>query len=105
MLIAAFFFETFLIALLWIAMAVFNLWIWQKTKAMGNLLMLVGAGALGLVALLNSFGSGAGLGILVILGTAGIVVGYYLSVQKLIAPHLAELKKKIADATSEKSEG
>ena len=105
--ILAFQFELFLTFLVWAVMLVLNLWMWQKTKANGNLLMLVGAGCLGLASMLLSFGT-AGEFLhtwLPLIGAVLVVTGFYYTAKPIVDVHIQALKKKLADATSEKKDG
>jgi hypothetical protein len=106
--LAAFYFEPFLLFLVWGIMLVFNLWMWQKSKAKGNLLMLVGAGCLALSALLWAFGTVDSKFILFwlpLIGAALLVVGFYFTVKPMVDENIAALREKLKEATKEKEEG
>jgi len=88
-------FETLLTALIWGVWVVLNLWIWQKSKATGNLLMLIGAGVLALVDLLLFlliFFSG--MGTLMLIGLVLLTAGFFLSVKPMVAAQIAALQAK-----------
>jgi len=103
-------FEPFLIFLVWAVMLVMSLWMFQKTKSQGNLLMTIGAGCLGLSALLVAFESyGQGFGSfqlfwLPFIGAILLVVGFYMTAKAVIDVHIAALKKKLQEVTAEKAE-
>ena len=102
--VLAFMFEPFLVFLVWLVMLVMNLWMFQKTKAQGNLLMTIGAGALSLSALLIAFESWGKFQSfwLPFLGAILLVVGFYLTAKPVVDVHIEALKKKIQEATAEK---
>jgi hypothetical protein len=92
-------FDAFLLGVVWAAFAVLNFWIWSKSKAAGNLLMLLGAGwqALGgilgffevnLLGWQNIFWSG-------LIGAALITLGFYFSVKPMVEAQLAALQAKV----------
>lgn len=98
-------------ALIWAAFGVINLWIWQKNKAQGNLLMLCGAAAIVLGRLSMAFSGERSMPseFLVmwvpLLGAAAILVGFFTLSKPLIEAQMAALKTKmesLKDATSEK---
>ncbi len=78
---ATFIFESLLIGLIWAVWVVLNLWIWQKSKASGNLLMMVGAAVMALASIIGAFGEPFG--------------GFYLPVKPMVAAHLAALQAKV----------
>jgi hypothetical protein len=97
-------FEEFLVALMWGVWVVLNLWIWQKTKALGNMLMLCGSGILCLSALIRSFA--AGLNYFVdFLAIGALTVGFFLSVKPLVDAQLSALKAKLHSATHKEGGG
>ena len=89
--------ESFLTFLLWGVWVVLNLWIWQKAKATGNLLMLVASAVMALLSLLLSFGQGIGAGSfwLHFFALAALTAGFYLSVKPMVAAQLAALSSKV----------
>ena len=107
--VLAFQFELFLIFLIWGVMLVMNLWMFQKTKGKGNMLMMVGAGCLALSALILRFAKIADPGTekfllfwLPFIGAVLLVVGFYFTAKPVIDVHIEALKKKIQEATKEK---
>jgi len=107
--ILAFVFELFLMFLVWGVLFLMNLWMFQKTKGKGNMLMMVGAGCLALSSLISSFASVADPGTakflffwLPFIGAIVLVVGFYFTAKPVIDVHLDALKKKLKDATAEK---
>jgi hypothetical protein len=99
-----FWFDHFLSGLLWTGWVVLNLWIWQKTKALGNLLMLVGAAVLGFMQFLRAFTWAWGHW-LDFLALGALSLGFFLSIRPLVEAQLAALKAKIQSATTSKKEG
>jgi hypothetical protein len=91
--------EGLLVVLLWTVWVVLNLWIWQKTKAQGNLLMLIGSAATAFYCLLWMLGEFMSLWIL-ILALGALTVGFFLSVRPMVEAHLAKLKEKLHHATA-----
>src|SRR5688572_9744156 len=89
-----FFFELLLTGLIWGVWVVLNLWIWQKTKALANMLMLIGSGILALSNILHSFATGPGFW-LDFFGVVLLTVGFVLSVKTLVDAQLAMLKSKL----------
>ncbi len=92
---ATFIFESLLIGLIWAVWVVLNLWIWQKSKASGNLLMMVGAAVMALASIIGAFGEPFGgfwLHFIALLVLSG---GFYLSVKPMVAAHLAALQAKV----------
>lgn len=102
--LAVFHFEFFLLALVWGVWIVLNLWIWQKSKAQSNLLMLIGSALLSLAALLWSFGEVSEFIMywLPFVGAVLLTIGFYLSVKVLVEAHLHALQAKLKHATQEK---
>ena len=119
MTVVAFHFENFLQMLVWGALLLLNVWIWQKSKSQSSLLMMIGAGLLTAGQLIWAFtGSETIAGVTIekypgdfvvywmpLIGSALLLVGYYLSVEKLVAANIAALKDKIDSATSGKGDG
>jgi len=100
----AFQFDRFLIGLMWAVWVVLNLWIWKKTKASANMLMLCGSAALGLFYLIHAF-TWRGPGYwLVAVGTGVLSAGFFLSVKPLVEAQLNALKAKM-HAVTHKSGG
>ena len=118
--IVAFYFGELLLALVWGALLVLNLWIFQKTKARGNLLMIVGAALLALSGLLWAFtGSEVaelpGVTIrqypdpfvaiwLPLAGAVLLLIGFYFTVKPMVETHIEALKKKLQDVTADKKD-
>jgi hypothetical protein len=100
--LSVFIFEMFLICLLWVVWVVLNLWIWQKSKASGNAAMMVGAGLLALVSLLNAFAAALGTTSfwLTLIGLIVLTIGFYLSVKPMVAAHLAGLQARMKAVSS-----
>lgn len=92
-------FPFLVLGLMWAVWIVLNLWIWQKTKALGNLLMLIGSGALGLAWIIRSFDPGPGFW-LDILALGTLTVGFFFTVKPLVAAQIAALKSKLQSATA-----
>lgn len=110
--VLAFVFESFLVFLIWAVMLLMNLWMFQKTKARGNLLMLIGAGCLSVSALIISIAKIADPGTagfllywLPLIGAILVVLGFYMTAKPVVDDQIAALKKKLQDATGEKKTG
>ena len=91
--------------LAWGALFVLNMWVWQKSKAQGNLIMMVGSAVLMLAWLLMLTSEVPSTFIyawLPILGTLAFVAGFFLSVRPMVQVHIEALKKKLQEATAEK---
>jgi hypothetical protein len=102
--LSVFIFESLLMALVWGVWIVLNLWIWQKSKAQANMLMLIGAALLSFTALLGAFGASLGSMYywLPFIGSVLLTIGFYLSVKTLVEAHLAAMKAKLKSSTQEK---
>ncbi|MFV1958777.1 MAG: hypothetical protein ACC662_05120 [Planctomycetota bacterium] len=103
-LLLAFTLEFLLLFIVWAALLVFNLWMWQKTKGNGNLLMLVGAGAMALPALLFAFGTAPTEFLwfwLPFIGAILLTVGFYLTAKPIVDAEMKALKAKIQEKTAE----
>jgi hypothetical protein len=93
--------------LAWIALLVLNIWVWQKTKTHGPLLMIVGASLtalthfITLVAMPTTFL----FALLPIVGIGVFVYGYYLSVRPMVQARVDALAAKIRTVTSDGSSG
>ena len=104
-------FNWLLLTLVWVAFGVLNLWIWQKGKAQGNMLMMIGGFLLALIWVLLFFESnpGAFLGNWgPVIGSGLILAGFYMTSAKLIEAQLAGIKakmQKLKEATAEKDDG
>ena len=96
-------FEHLLVGLMWGVWVVLNLWIWQKTKALGNMLMLCGAGALALCHVLRSFTWGPTY-FIDFLGIGALTAGFFLSVKPIVDAQLKALQAKLHSATHSKSD-
>jgi hypothetical protein len=95
----------FLFGLTWGVWVLLNFWIWSKTKALGNLLMLIGSGALCLTFILLSFNSGPSGFWFTNLSFLTVSAGFFLSVRPLVEAHIAAIKAKIQAATAGKKDG
>lgn len=87
--------EHLFLGLIWAVWVVLNLWIWQKTKATGNLLMLIGSGVLAFIDILAAFtwrGPGSWLSILALITLSA---GFFLSVKPLVDAQLKALQDKL----------
>ena len=93
--IAVFIFELLLIGLVWAVWVVLNLWIWQKSKAGGNLLMMIGAAVLAFTSIILAFGEALGGFWLNFFALLALTAGFYLSVKPMVAAHLAALQAKM----------
>jgi hypothetical protein len=95
-------FEEFLILLIWVVWLVLNLWIWQKSKAQGNLLMMIGAALLAFVSLMGLFNVilGEGAFWLMFFGLVALTVGFFLSVKPMVAAQMAAIGGKLKNVTS-----
>lgn len=85
--------------LIWVVWVVLNVWIWQKTKAVANLLMLLGGAGAALVQLMVFFKEWLGGGIWVA-SLAAVTLGFFFSVRPLVEAHLATLRAKLNKVTS-----
>ena len=88
----------FLLFLIWAIWAVLNLWIWQKSKATGNLLMLGGSAVLAVLYLLASFGVNIAWDAhywLSLFSLIALTAGFYLSVKPMVAAQLAGIGTKL----------
>ena len=108
--LAAFRFGSLLVFVVWAVMLVMNLWMFQKTKAQGNLLMTIGAGGLGLGTLYATFASWDSVSEFMMFwvpffGAILLVLGFYLTAKPVVDVHVQALKKKIQEATAEKQGG
>ena len=106
--LAAFRFGSLLVFVIWGVMLVMNLWMFQKTKANGNLLMTIGAGCLGLSALFMTFASWESMSEFMMFwlpffGAILLVLGFYLTAKPVVDVQIEALKKKIQEATAEKT--
>jgi hypothetical protein len=94
-----------LFALVWVVWAILNFWIWKKTKALGNLLMLIGSAALALFMFINLFtwnGPGAWMDFFAL---CTVTAGFFLSVKPVVDAQLAALKSKMQNLTAKKEGG
>ncbi len=95
--------DTFLLIvslLVWAALGVFNLWIWQKEKGQANLLMMVGAFALAFFYLIFAFEITGLWKLAQWINAIGAVVfglGFYVLVKAKVLGNLAALKQKAAN--------
>ena len=89
-----------ILVLLWGAWVLLNLWMWQKSKANGNLLMMVGAALLALEFLFMILNVNIGGGLLwAVLGTVALTAGFYLSVKPMVEAQMAALQAKVKGMT------
>ena len=109
--VLAFVFESFLVFLVWAVMLVMNLWMFQKTKGRGNLLMLIGAGCLSLSAFIISIAKIADPGTasfilfwLPLIGAILLVLGFYMTAKPVVDAQIEALKKKIQESRAEKED-
>jgi hypothetical protein len=95
-------FEELLFLLLWLSWVVLNLWIWQKSKAQGNLLMMIGAALNAFVWLMFLFNANIGSGFfwLMFFGLLALTIGFFLSVKPMVAAQMAALGGKLKSVTS-----
>ena len=89
--------------LVWVVWVVLNLWIWQKTKAVGNLLMMLGAAGAGFVQLMAFFKEWMGNGIWLV-SLAALTAGFFLSVRPMVEAQLAKLREKLHSVTAGKKD-
>ncbi len=98
-------------ALIWAAFGLINLWIWQKNKSLGNMLMLCGAGGIVLGRLVFAFSDFPSQFMALwvpLFGGASILVGFFMLSKPMIEAQMATLKAKmegLKDATAEKTGG
>lgn len=86
--------------LLWAFVATLNFWIWRRSKSTGHVVMLVGAAWMALHYLLATFDV-ALLGathydLAVLLGSAVLTAGFYLSVRPLVAEEIGRWRRLVA---------
>lgn len=93
-------FDQFLTSLLWIVWVVLNFWIWGKTKALSNILMMAGAAGMALFFMIHSFTYKGPDMWLVLLSTGALTAGFFLSVKPLVEAHLAQIKAKLQHAAA-----
>lgn len=94
--------------LAWSAVGVFNLWIWQKSKALANLLMMLGAFGIalwGLAFIVESVTIFKLARWTTLIGTLAFAYGFFLSIQPQIQAQLDSIKAKAKDATSGDGDG
>lgn len=97
--------------LCWGAVGVFNLWIWQKTKALSHLLMMIGSFAMAAYPLLMRFGNYSIFELAGLISLAGLVCfsyGFFLLVRPQVQDQLNALKERatsLASADGEKDAG
>ena len=102
---STFTFDGLVEALVWAVWGVLNFWIWSKTKALGNLLMLIGSGVLSLHAFIWLFTWNGPGGWMRMLALLTLSAGFFLSVKPLVAAQLAALKSKMQNLTAKKEGG
>jgi hypothetical protein len=100
--IAAFTFFGLVGLLVWVVWAFLNLWIWQKAKSNGNLLMLVGAAVLAVGDLLAILSATTDTAVIALIGLIVLTIGFYVSVKPMVAAQIAALQSKVKDMTSSK---
>lgn len=81
---------------------VLNLWLFQKTKAMANLLMMLGAAYILLHSLFGLFNGVLGGPWMYLLAFAVLTLGFFLSVRAQVEAQLAKMRQRIQDMTSGK---
>lgn len=91
--------EGILIFLIWGAFAGMAFWAYSAGKAQAALMTLIGAGLIALVTLLGMFGVFIAGVWPMIVGTALVAYGYYLTVKPTVDAHIAKLKEKAKAAT------
>jgi len=97
--------EGILMFLIWGAFAGMAFWAFSASKARAALMTLIGAGLIALVTLLGMFGAFiAGVWPLIV-GTALVAYGYYLTVKPTVDAHLAKLKEKAKSAKHSSGSG
>ncbi len=97
--LAVFYFGMLVAALVWAAFAVLNFWIWSKSKATGNLLMLIAGGWFALSRVLWSFGTmllgWENFQWTELIGIGLLTAGFYLSVKPMVEAQIAALQAKV----------
>jgi hypothetical protein len=91
--------------LVWAVWAVLNFWIWSKTKAQGNLLMLVGSGATALFWLISLFNWEGINQWLHFFALVTVTVGFFFTIKPLVEAQIAALKTKMQHMTAKKEGG
>lgn len=91
--------------LVWAVWAVLNFWIWSKTKALGNLLMLIGSGALALFWFIGFFSWEGVNQWLHFFALVAVTAGFFFTVKPLVEAHIAALKTKMQNMTAKKEGG
>ena len=98
-------FHCVVMLLIWLILLVLNLWVFQKSKAQGNLLMAVGGAVMGLVYfvfLVSRFPSEFVQLWLPMIGMLIFAAGFFLSVRPMVQSQLDSLKQKLHDVTASK---
>ncbi len=98
-------FKQLLLGLVWAVWLVLNLWMWQKTKAQANLLMMVGAGVLTLTYVMRAFTWDAPGTFIELAAVVVLTAGFFLSVRPMVEAQLAKLREKLHNVTSHKKDG
>jgi hypothetical protein len=94
-LLGVFTFGGLLMLLIWGALAAMSFWIWSATKAKASLLTLIGAILLALPHLLGILGTYIADPLVVLLvGSALVVFGYYLTVKPTVDAKIQALRAK-----------
>jgi len=98
-------FKYLLIGLVWAVWLVLNLWMWQKTKAQANLLMMLAAGLLTLTYVMRSFTWDAPGTLIELIAVVVLTVGFFLSVRPMVEAQLGKLRTRLHSVTSSKKDG
>lgn len=93
-----------LVVLCWAVWVVLNLWLFQKTKAVANLLMMLGAAYILLHSLFGLFGGVLGGPWMYLLAFAVLTLGFFLSVRAQVEAQLTRMRQRIQDMTSGKKD-
>jgi hypothetical protein len=92
--------------LLWAVWMVLNFWLFQKTKAIANLLMLVASAYMTLVTIVRWFAAdplgGPWMGFVAFFL---LTLGFFLSVRAQVEAQLARLRQRVADMATGKKDG
>ena len=91
--------------LIWAVWVVLNLWIWQKSKSNGNLVMLVGAGFCTVSSLMGMLSPSPSMITILMIGLVVLTIGFYISVKPMVAAQIAALQAKMKSVTDGKPGG
>jgi hypothetical protein len=84
---------------------VLNLWLFQKTKAVANLLMMLGAAYILLHFVFVLFGGLLGGPWMLLLAFSVVTAGFFLSVRAQVEAQLTRMRQRIQEMTSGKKDG